>query len=104
MTVNICAGQGRSGFQGHKEAARKEGAGNRAAWNSLFMRPDTVSAAIAAHYGVSKAELLDRDAAGDRTGSRHIDLLKIAWPVPVGQLLLQMLLLPWLRAQLCGVA
>ena len=30
------------------------------------MRPDTVSAAVAAHYGLSKAELLDRDAAGEQ--------------------------------------
>ena len=51
-------------FQEQKQAARKDNAGNRAAWNALFMRPDTVSAAVAAHYGVSKAQLLDRDAAG----------------------------------------
>ena len=35
-------------------------AGNRSAWNSLFMRADTVAEAVAAHYGVTKAELLDR--------------------------------------------
>jgi hypothetical protein len=35
----------------------------RAAWSSLFMRADTVAAAVAAHYGVSKAQLLDATAA-----------------------------------------
>ena len=28
------------------------------------MRPDTVAAAVAEHYGVSRAELLDREASG----------------------------------------
>ena len=56
--------QAPQGFQEQKQAARKDNAGNRAAWNALFMRPDTVSAAVAAHYGISKAQLLDRDAAG----------------------------------------
>ncbi|KAK9825631.1 hypothetical protein WJX81_001303 [Elliptochloris bilobata] len=51
-----------TGFKAAREAARRADAGNRAAWNTLFMRPDTVAAAVAAHYGVSKAELLDRDA------------------------------------------
>jgi multiple RNA-binding domain-containing protein 1 len=37
-------------------------AGNRSAWSTLFMRPDTVAAAVAAHYGVSKAQLLDSSA------------------------------------------
>jgi predicted nucleic acid-binding protein len=36
------------------------------------MRPDTVAAAVAAHYGVTKAELLDRDAAG--AGSSRLGL------------------------------
>ena len=52
------------GFKAVKEADRKASAGNRAAWNTLFMRPDTVAAAIAEHYGVSRAELLDREASG----------------------------------------
>ncbi len=59
------AGKGAKGFKAAKEADRKASAGNRSAWNTLFMRPDTVAAAIAEHYGVSRAELLDRDAAGD---------------------------------------
>lgn len=53
------------GFRAAKEADRKASAGNRAAWNTLFMRPDTVAAAIAEHYGVSRAELLDREASGE---------------------------------------
>ncbi len=52
------------GFKAAKEADWKASAGNRAAWNTLFMRPDTVAAAIAEHYGVSRAELLDREASG----------------------------------------
>lgn len=51
------------GFKEQKEARLKASAGNRAAWNTLFMRSDTVAEAVAAHYGVSKAELLDREAA-----------------------------------------
>ena len=57
---------GPGGFKGEREEQRRAGAGNRAAWNTLFMRPDTIAAAVAEHYGVSRAELLDRDAAGAR--------------------------------------
>lgn len=53
------------GFRKQREAEQKRDAGNRAAWNSLFMRPDTVAQAIAAHYGVSKSQLLDKEAAGE---------------------------------------
>ena len=52
------------GFKAAREAERKASSGNRAAWSTLFMRPDTVAAAVAEHYGVSRAELLDREAAG----------------------------------------
>ncbi|GAB4818001.1 hypothetical protein N2152v2_005047 [Parachlorella kessleri] len=46
-----------------KDAQLRAAAGsNRAAWNTLFMRSDTVAEAVAAHYGVPKAELLDREA------------------------------------------
>ena len=31
-------------------------------WNTLFLRADTVAEAVAAHYGITKAQLLDRDA------------------------------------------
>lgn len=40
-------------------------AGDRAAWSTLFIRPDTVAEAVAAHYGVAKSELLDARASGD---------------------------------------
>ena len=52
------------GYRQQREAVQKANAGNRVAWNTLFMRPDTVAEAVAAHYGVSKSQLLDRDAAG----------------------------------------
>ncbi len=52
------------GFKAAREAERKASSGNRAAWSTLFMRPDTVAAAVAEHYGVSRAELLDREASG----------------------------------------
>ena len=58
------AGKGERGFKAAKEADRRASAGNRSAWNTLFMRPDTVAAAVAEHYGVSRAELLNRDAPG----------------------------------------
>ncbi|KAI8464255.1 MAG: hypothetical protein J3K34DRAFT_380531 [Monoraphidium minutum] len=51
------------GFKAQRDAKRKADAGNRAAWNSLFMRTDTVAEAVAAHYGVTKGQLLDREAA-----------------------------------------
>ena len=60
-----------TGFKAAREAARRADAGNRAAWNTLFMRPDTVAAAVAAHYGVSKSELLDRDAEGALADRLH---------------------------------
>ena len=48
------------GFKADRDARLKADAGtNRAAWNSLFMRQDTVAAAVAAKYGVSKADLLE---------------------------------------------
>lgn len=52
-----------SGFKAERDASRKANAGNRSAWNSLFMRPDTVAEAIAEHYGVQKRDLMDRDAS-----------------------------------------
>ncbi|XVF25349.1 hypothetical protein REPUB_Repub13aG0205500 [Reevesia pubescens] len=51
-------------FKQKREEERKssEASGNIRAWNSLFMRPDTVVENIARKYGVSKSELLDREA------------------------------------------
>eukprot|EP00959_Pyramimonas_sp_CCMP1952_P155033 3243675-Pyramimonas_sp.AAC.1 len=41
-----------SAYKEEKEAALKADAHNPRAWNSLFMRADTVAAAAAAHFGV----------------------------------------------------
>ncbi|KAI5426732.1 hypothetical protein KIW84_032237 [Lathyrus oleraceus] len=47
-----------------REEERKaaEASGDTRAWNSLFMRPDTVVENIARKYGVSKSDLMDREA------------------------------------------
>ncbi|KDP32677.1 hypothetical protein JCGZ_13675 [Jatropha curcas] len=47
-----------------REEERKaaEASGDTKAWNSLFMRPDTVVENIARRMGVSKSDLLDREA------------------------------------------
>lgn len=51
-----------SSYKRQKEAELKASAGNTIAWNSLFMRSDTVAEAVAAHYGVTKSDLLDPTA------------------------------------------
>ncbi|XVF27207.1 hypothetical protein REPUB_Repub14bG0087200 [Reevesia pubescens] len=58
------ANQGSKTFKQKREEERKasEASGDTRAWNSLFMRPDTVVENIARKYGVSKSELLDREA------------------------------------------
>lgn len=56
-------GAGAASFKAQRAAQRKGDAGNRAAWSTLFMRSDTVAAAVAAHYGVSKSQLLDAGAS-----------------------------------------
>ncbi|KAF1884789.1 hypothetical protein Lal_00028676 [Lupinus albus] len=45
-----------------EERKAAEASGDTRAWNSLFMRPDTVVENIALKYGVSKSDLLDREA------------------------------------------
>ncbi|MED6138465.1 hypothetical protein PIB30_074456, partial [Stylosanthes scabra] len=45
-----------------EEKKAAEASGDTRAWNSLFMRPDTVVENIARKYGVSKSDLLDREA------------------------------------------
>lgn len=51
-------------YREQKEKLLKATAGsNKVAWNSLFMRSDTVADAVAAHFGIKKSELLDREAA-----------------------------------------
>lgn len=51
-------------FKKRREEERKasEASGNTRAWNTLFMRPDTVVENIARKFGVSKSDLLDREA------------------------------------------
>ncbi|XWS12276.1 hypothetical protein CRYUN_Cryun37aG0075600 [Craigia yunnanensis] len=58
------ANQGLKTFKQKREEERKasEASGDTRAWNSLFMRPDTVVENIVRKYGVSKSELLDREA------------------------------------------
>lgn len=52
-------------FKQQREEKRKksESGGDTRAWNSLFMRPDTVVENIAREFGTSKSELLDREAS-----------------------------------------
>ena len=57
------AAKGPGGFKAQREAQQKAQAGNRAAWSTLFMRSDTVAAAVAEHYGITKAQLLDKEAS-----------------------------------------
>ncbi|CAH9145739.1 unnamed protein product [Cuscuta epithymum] len=40
-----------------------EASGNTQSWNALFMRPDTVMESIARRLGVSKSDLLDKEAS-----------------------------------------
>eukprot|EP00775_Hariotina_reticulata_P011800 gene11800-11945_t len=60
--AGVEAQAGGSSFKKQRAAQRTADAGNRAAWSSLFMRADTVAEAVAAHYGVSKGQLLDAAA------------------------------------------
>ncbi|XP_010491251.1 PREDICTED: probable RNA-binding protein 19 [Camelina sativa] len=50
-------------FKQKREEQRKasEALGNTKAWNSLFMRPDTILENIVRMFGVKKSELLDRE-------------------------------------------
>jgi multiple RNA-binding domain-containing protein 1 len=45
-----------------EERKASEASGNTRSWNTLFMRPDTVVENIARKFGVSKSDLLDREA------------------------------------------
>ena len=57
------ANRSNPGLKQQRLEARKADAGNRSAWNTLFVRADTVAAAVAEHYGMSKSEMLARDAS-----------------------------------------
>ncbi|KAK4440384.1 putative RNA-binding protein 19 [Sesamum alatum] len=62
--ANDAGRQSSKTFKQQRDAERKasEASGNTRAWNSLFMRPDTVVENIARKFGVSKSELLDRES------------------------------------------
>ncbi|XP_076939987.1 uncharacterized protein LOC143608990 [Bidens hawaiensis] len=49
--------------QREEKRKKSELSGDTRAWNSLFMRPDTVVENIAREFGTSKSELLDREAS-----------------------------------------
>lgn len=54
-------------YKAEAAAARRAGAGSASdakSWNALYARPDAVAEAVAAHYGVTKADLFD-PTAGD---------------------------------------
>jgi hypothetical protein len=57
-------GKGASSFKAQRETGRREGAGKRASWNTLFMRSDTIAQAAAALLGISAAELMNPEAEG----------------------------------------
>ncbi|XP_043690007.1 multiple RNA-binding domain-containing protein 1-like isoform X2 [Telopea speciosissima] len=61
---DVAAGQASKTFKQQREEQRKasEASGDTQAWNSLFMRPDTVVENIARTLGVDKSDLLDREA------------------------------------------
>jgi len=51
-----------AGFKKKKEKELKENAGSSHNWNSFFMNSDAVAQAIAAKFGVTKAQVLDRES------------------------------------------
>ncbi|CAM6084747.1 unnamed protein product [Calypogeia fissa] len=57
-------GAGTTKFKTEREAQRKaaEASGDTRAWNTLFMRPDTVAENVAKRYGMTKSEFLDPEA------------------------------------------
>lgn len=61
---NLSAVQDKKNFKQRREEQKKasEASGDTRAWNSLFMRPDTVVENIARKHGISKSDLLDREA------------------------------------------
>ncbi|KAK1576364.1 hypothetical protein Q3G72_013264 [Acer saccharum] len=62
--TGIFTSQGSKTLKQRREEERKaaEASGDTKAWNSLFMRSDTVVENIARKHGVSKSDLLDREA------------------------------------------
>jgi multiple RNA-binding domain-containing protein 1 len=56
-------------FKEQREQQRKEQSNNSDAWNSLFLRSDTVAEAMAEQFGVDKGDVLDREG-GDSMAVR----------------------------------
>lgn len=52
-----------SSFKKEKEAKLKETIGNRVAWNTFYIKPDTIMEAVADHYQISKSDLMNPDAS-----------------------------------------
>ena len=63
LQEGVDTAKGPVGFKAQRVAQQKAQAGYRAAWSTLFMRSDTVAAAVAEHYGITKAQLLDKEAS-----------------------------------------
>jgi len=59
--------------QQREQEKRRQGVNEKEAWNSLFLRSDTVATAMAEQYGVSKGELLG-DERQERTDSMAVRL------------------------------
>eukprot|EP00940_MAST-03C_sp_MAST-3C-sp2_P000920 g920.t1 len=53
-----------SSWKRQKEERRKKEAGNKASWNSLFLRADTVVDSLAKQLKVKKSEILDHQSSG----------------------------------------
>ncbi|GMN60320.1 hypothetical protein TIFTF001_029406 [Ficus carica] len=64
LETDTVASQGSKTFKQKRVEERKasEASGDTKAWNTLFMRPDTVVENIARKYGVSKGDLLNTEA------------------------------------------
>ena len=52
-----------SSFKKERAQKLKEAAGKRASWNTFYIRPDAIADAVANDYGMSKSDLMDRDAS-----------------------------------------
>ncbi|KAJ6843516.1 multiple RNA-binding domain-containing protein 1 [Iris pallida] len=64
LQSGFAAGQDKKNLKQRREEEKKasESRGDTRAWNSLFMRPDTVVENIARKHGISKSDLLEREA------------------------------------------
>ena len=52
-----------SSFKKERAEKLKAEAGKRASWNTFYIRPDAIAEAVANDYGISKSDLMDRDAS-----------------------------------------